>query len=75
MRKDDAVHVLMLSGYYDLTVPFHCQEDSMRKAAIPAGILISRALACGHGVYEDEVLRAEATDLTQVFYSGHAFAS
>lgn len=70
MRKDDGLRVLMLSGYYDLTVAYDYQEDSMRKAAIPESRLMSKTFECGHGVYEDEGLRPETTDLTRDFYAG-----
>lgn len=72
MRKGNDIRILMLNGYYDLTVAYDYQEDSMRKADIPESRLISRTFECGHGVYEDEDLRPETTDFTRDFYAGRA---
>ncbi|HJS12958.1 S10 family serine carboxypeptidase-like protein [Sphingopyxis sp.] len=72
MRANRALRVFLVTGYYDLIVPF-APSKARLEAALPKDRFTSALYPAGHGVYEDMGLRPRTTaDLAAFYKGGHA---
>lgn len=69
MKRDPGLRVLLVSGLFDLVVPFLPAKRRL-EAALPADRFRQRLYACGHAVYEDLGLRSQTSGDLAAFYQG-----
>lgn len=69
MRRDDRLHVTLMAGYYDLTIPYARPVQDYLAADLPSDRFDHRVFVAGHAVFSDPDARAEATDHLRRFYT------
>lgn len=73
MRRNPAMRVLSLSGYYDLSTPFFATEYDLSHMLLPPALrprLIERHYASGHMIYLDPQSRAAVRRDVAAFLAG-----
>lgn len=69
MRTNRELRVFLVTGYFDLIVPF-APSKARLEAALPKDRFMSELYPTGHGVYEDMGLRPRTTADLAAFYKG-----
>ncbi|MBN9479616.1 MAG: hypothetical protein J0I52_05200 [Bordetella sp.] len=69
MRRDTRLHVTLMTGYYDLTIPYARPVQDYLAADLPSDRFDHRVLVAGHAVFSDPDARAAATDHLRRFYA------
>ncbi len=68
MAKDAKLKVLLMLGYYDLTIPYAGPMEEYLAADLPKGRFIHEVYPAGHAVFSDVASRRQATDALRAFY-------
>lgn len=68
MAKDAKLKVLLMLGYYDLTIPYAGPMEEYLAADLPKGRFRHEVYPAGHAVFSDVASRRQATDALRAFY-------
>lgn len=69
MRRDEGLRVTLLTGYYDLTIPYARPVQDYLGAGLPFERFDHRVFIAGHAVFSDPQARGEATEHLRRFYA------
>lgn len=69
MRRDERLRATLVTGYYDLTIPYARPVQDYLGADLPPERFDHRVFAAGHAVFSDPQARGEATDHLRRFYA------
>ncbi len=70
MKKQPALRLLLVGGYYDLAVPLSAPRYAILHAGIPLERVKMVALPTGHSVFGDEHLQKDGAALVRQFVTG-----
>ena len=69
MARDPRLNVTLMTGYYDLTIPYRRPVSEYLAAGLPQDRFESIVLPAGHAVFSDPVGRAASTDYLRAFFA------
>lgn len=69
MAGDPRMRVTLITGYYDLTIPYMRPVSEYLAADLPADRFENAVFATGHAVFSDDVGRRTSTDHLRGFYA------
>ncbi len=70
MQEKPALHLLLLSGYYDLAAPQLYQSYTITHSGVPIDRVRMVTFAAGHTVYEDDAARQQTSKELHDFIAG-----
>lgn len=68
MAKNAQLRVILMLGYYDLTIPYAGPMEEYLAADLPKGRFAHEVYAAGHAVFSNAASRREATNALRAFY-------
>lgn len=68
MAQDSRLSLILMMGYYDLTVPYARPLNDYLAADLPADRFSHHLYRTGHAVFSDAVGRPQSTDVLRAFY-------
>lgn len=69
MAGDQRLKITMVTGYYDLTLPYYGMVADYAASWMPPGRFTSHTYRSGHGVFSEDATRVLATDRLREFYA------
>lgn len=69
MARDPELRVILMTGYYDLTIPYMRPVSEYLAVDLPADRFENTVLRTGHAVFSDPVGRHDTTDYLRAFFS------
>ncbi|WP_269714806.1 S10 family serine carboxypeptidase-like protein [Caulobacter sp. NIBR2454] len=68
MAQDPKMRVILMLGYYDLTIPYAGPMEEYLAADLAQGRFTHEVYPAGHAVFSNAASRAQATDALRAFY-------